>query len=157
MKKLFLIITVLFGLVASVNAEAKSKGIKLTDYGYNEWYEITLPMPKEQVEKAKEAAKTFGLEATDEYVVPYYVPHYSDIKTDNADLIMLYTFSREVEKLRDAYFTNYLTIENNTCLYKDVAKLTKEKRITVGLLPDGYVVINLYFSDTDTFGTFIYE
>ena len=157
MKRLFIILTVLFGLVASVNAEAKSKGIKLTDYGYNEWYEITLPMPKEQAEKTKEAAKAFGLEATDEYVVPYYVPHYSDIKNDDADLIMLYTFSREVEKLRDAYFTNYLTIENNTGLYEDVAKLTKEKRITISFLSGGYVVINLYFSDTDTFGTFIYK
>ena len=62
MKKLFLIITVLFGLVASVNAEAKSKGIKLTDYGYNEWYEITLPMPKEQAEtRALELLDKVGL------------------------------------------------------------------------------------------------
>lgn len=141
MKKLFIILTVLFGLVASVNAEAKSKYIRLTDCGYNEWYEITLTVYSESVN------------------VLYYVPHYSDIEAkykDDADLVMLFTFGKEIQQILAA-FDKVLEVVPNNNINKDVAALTKEKRITIGFLPGGYVVVNVYFSDTDTFGTYLYK
>lgn len=137
MKKIILILVALIGLIGSVNAEIKSKGIKRTGYGYNEFYSITVN----------------GRDIT------YYVPHYDYIETRYANdkiLAMLITFNNQIQDLTNYDMTCVSQYNPNPGLDKNVAKLTKEKGITVGLIPGGYIVINLYYSDSKTFGTFIY-
>lgn len=137
MRKFILILVALVALVGSASAEIKSKGIKHTSYGYNEFYGITVN----------------GRDIT------YCVPHYDYIETVYADdkvSSMLLTFYREVQDLTNHDMTCVAQYNPNPNLDRNVAKLTKDKGITVGLIPGGYVVINLYYSDSKTFGTFVY-
>ena len=140
MKKLILILVALVALVGSVNAEVKSKGIRHTNYGYNEFYEITL--------KGHDSPIT------------YFVPHYDYIEArypNDKSLAMLSTLYMQVKSLTmEAEMNCVAQYSPNPALDKDVARLTKDKYITVGLVPGGYIVINLYYDDTNTFGTFVY-
>ena len=137
MKKIILILVALIGLIGSVNAEIKSKGIKHTSYGYNEFYNITVN----------------GRDIT------YYVPHYDYIETRYANdktAIMLNTFANQVQDITNYGMTVVDGYNPNPGLDRNVAKLTKDKGITVGFLPGGYIVFNLYYPDSKTFGTYIY-
>ena len=139
MKKLILILVALVALVGSVNAEVKSKGIRHTNYGYNEFYEITL--------KGHNGPTN------------YYVPHYDYIESkyeNDKSLAMLSTFYMECKNLSNYDMECISQYNPNPMLDKNVARLTKDKYITVGLISGGYVVINLYYADTNTFGTFIF-
>lgn len=137
MKKIILILVALIGLIGSVNAEITSKGSKRTSYGYNEFYSITVN----------------GQDIT------YYVPHYDYIETRYANdkiSIMLNTLANQIQDFTDYDMTCVAQYNPNPGLDKNVAKLTKDKGITVGLISGGYIVVNLYYPDSKTFGTFIY-